>query len=188
MKTTTRWLIAGLAAALTACGAGLLGNQGRIRLVNATNGLGALDLQINQETAISGVAPASASDYVLRKADTYTLDINQTGNAASLLTTTTALVADKHQSVVAYNSGGTMAAAILDDEEGDPGRGKAKIRVFNTATAAADQVDVYLITAACSTLDSSAAAPTATAVTGLQNAIKANPAYSNWGSIAMHNG
>ena len=36
MKTTTRWLlIAGLAAALAACGGGLLGNQGRIRLVNA---------------------------------------------------------------------------------------------------------------------------------------------------------
>jgi len=170
MKTTTRWLVAGLAAALTACGGGLLGNQGRIRLVNATTGLGALDLLIDNEAAITGVPTAAGSDYVLRKADTYSLDIRQTGSAGSLLTTSTKLVADKHQSLVAYNSGGTMAAAILDDEEGDPGRGKAKIRVFNTATAAADQVDVYLITAACSTLDSSAAAPTATAVTGLQNA------------------
>jgi len=170
MKTTTRWLIAGLAAALTACGGGLLGNQGRIRLVNATTGLGPLDLQIDQETAISGIAPATASDYVLRKADTYTLDINQTGNAASLLTTTTALVADKHQSLVAYNSGGTLAATILDDEEGDPSRNKAKIRIFNTATADSDQVDVYLITAACSTLDGSPAAPTAANVSGLQSA------------------
>jgi len=170
MKTTTRWLVAGLAAALTACGGGLLGNQGRIRLVNATTGLGALDLLIDNEAAITGVPTAAGSDYVLRKADTYSLDIRQTGSAGSLLTTSTKLVADKHQSLVAYNSGGTMAAAILDDEEGDPGRGKAKIRVFNTATAAADQVDVYLITAACNTLDSSAAAPTATAVTGLQNA------------------
>jgi hypothetical protein len=169
MKTTTRWLIAGLAAALTACGVGLLGNQGRIRLVNATNGLGALDLQINQETAISGVAPATASDYVLRKADTYTLDINQTGNAASLLTTTTALFADKHQSIVAYNNAGVLAATILDDEEGDPGRNKAKFRVFNTATADTDKVDVYLVTAACSTLDGSLAAPTAANVSGLQS-------------------
>jgi hypothetical protein len=171
MRTQTRWLIALLAAALlAACGGGLLGNQGRIRLVNATNGLGALDLQINQATAISGVAPASASDYVLKKADTYTLDINQTGNAASLLTTTTALVADKHQSIVAYNNAGTLAATILDDEEGDPGRNKAKLRIFNTATASDDQVDAYLITAACSTLDGSPAAPTAAAVSGLQTA------------------
>ena len=71
MKTTIRWLlIAGLAAALAACGGGLLGNQGRIRLVNATTGLGALDLLINNEAAVTGVAPATGSDYVLRKADT----------------------------------------------------------------------------------------------------------------------
>jgi hypothetical protein len=171
MKTTIRWLLlAGLAAALAACGGGLFGNQGRIRLLNATTGLGALDLLINNEAAVTGVAPATGSDYVLRKADTYSLDIRQTGNAASLLTMSTALVADKHQTLVAYNSGGTMAASILDDEEGDPGRGKAKFRVFNTATAAADQVDVYLITTPCNTLDTSAAAPTATAVSGLQTA------------------
>jgi len=142
MKTTTRWLVAGLAAALTACGGGLLGNQGRIRLVNATTGLGALDLLVDNEAAITGVPTAAGSDYVLRKADTYSLDIRQTGSAASLLTTSTKLVADKHQSVVAYNSGGTMAAAILDDEEGDPGRGKAKFRdhcwtVFTAACSAA---------------------------------------------------
>src|SRR6185295_4853465 len=160
MKTTTRWLIAGLAAALTACGGGLLGNQGRIRLVNATTGLGALDLLIDSEAAVTGVATATSSDYVLRKADNYSLDLRQSGSAATLLTTSTNLVADKHQSLVAYNSGGTMAATILDDEEGDPGRGKAKFRVFNRATADADKVDVFLITAACSTLDTSAAAPT----------------------------
>ncbi len=116
------------------------------------------------------MATTSASDYVLRKADTYSIDIRQSGSAATLLTTSTALVADKHQTLVAYNSGGTMAATFLDDEESDPGRNRAKFRVFNTATAAADQVDVYLITAACNTLDTSATAPTATAVTGLQSA------------------
>jgi len=171
MKTTTRWLIAFCAAALlAACGGGLLGNQGRIRLVNATTGLGALDLLIDSEAAITGVATASASDYVLRKADTYQLDLRQTGNAATLLTTSTALVADKHQTLVAYNSGGTIAATILDDEEGDPGRNKAKLRVFNTATADADKVDVYLVTTTCSSLDSSPAAPTASNVSGLQAA------------------
>ena len=171
MKTTTRWLlIAGIAAALAACGGGLLGNQGRIRLVNATTGLGALDLLVNDEAVITGVAPTAGSDYVLRKADTYPLVIRQSGSAASLLTTSTTLVADKHQTVVAYNSGGTTAASILDDEEADPGRNKAKFRVFNTATASADQVDVYLITTACNTLDTSAAAPTAAGVSGLQTA------------------
>ena len=96
MKTTTRWLAAGLiatlATVLAACGGGLLGNQGRIRLINATNGLGALDLQVDGATAISGVPPASGSDYFLKKAGTYPLDILQTGSPASLLTTTTSLL------------------------------------------------------------------------------------------------
>src|SRR3982750_3254617 len=170
MKTTIQWLIALLAAALTACGGGLLGNQGRIRLVNATTGLGALDLLVDSEAGATGVATASASDYVFRKAGSYSLDLRQTGSATTLLTTSTTLVADKHQSLVAYNNGGTVAATILDDEEGDPGRNKAKFRVFNTATADADKVDVYLTTAACNTLDTSPAAPTATAVSGLQSA------------------
>lgn len=168
MKTIRWLLVVGLAAALAACGGGLLGNQGRIRLVNAATGLGALDLFIDNEAAAVGVAPTSASDYVLRKADTYSIDIRQSGSAATLLTTSTNLVADKHQTVVAYNSGGTTAATILDDEEGDPGRGKAKFRVFNTAIG--DPLDVYLITAACSSLDTSAAAPTASSVSGLQSA------------------
>ena len=136
MKTTTRWLIAGLAAALTACGGGLLGNQGRIRLVNATTGLGALDLLIDNEAAITGVATATAATTSCARRTPTRSTSARRGNAATLLTTSTTLVADKHQTVVAYNSGGTMAATILDDEEGDPGRGKAKFRVFNTATAA----------------------------------------------------
>ena len=59
MKRITRWLIAGLVFALTACGGGLLGNQGRIRLVNATTGLGALDLLIDNSAAITGVPTAA---------------------------------------------------------------------------------------------------------------------------------
>jgi hypothetical protein len=170
MKTTTRWFIAGLAAALTACGGGLLGNQGRLRLVNATTEFGALDLFADNEAVVTGVASYTASGYALRKADGYSLDIRQSGSAANLVTTSTTLAADKHQTVVAYNSGGTMAATVLDDEEDEPGRDRAKFRVFNTATADPDRVDVYLITAACSTLDASPAAPTAASVSGLQDA------------------
>ena len=76
----------------------------------------------------------------------------------------------QHQTVVAYTSGGTTAATVLSDEEGDPGSGKAKLRVFNTAAADAGNVDVYLISAACSTLATSAAAPVASNVSGLQDA------------------
>ncbi|HEY3636067.1 MAG TPA: DUF4397 domain-containing protein [Caldimonas sp.] len=175
MKTTARkfiagCLLAGLAAALAACGAGLLGNQGRLRLLNATAAFGALDLFANNDPVAGGIAPYTASDYQFRKDDTYTLDIRQTGNAATLATTTATLTADNFQTAVAYTNGGAMAVTVLDDNEGSPGKGQAKFRVFNTSTAAPDQVDVYLVTAACNTLTSSPAAPTAAGVSGLQAA------------------
>ena len=42
-----------------------------------------------------------------------------------------------------------MAVTVLDDNEGRPGKGQAKFRVFNTSTADPDKVDVYLVTTAC---------------------------------------
>ncbi|MGZ8259416.1 MAG: DUF4397 domain-containing protein [Caldimonas sp.] len=168
MKTTTRWFFAALALALTACGGGLLGDQGRLRLVNATSESGALDLYADGDAIVTGISSYTTSGYANRKQDPYSLEIRQSG--VTLVTTSTSVVADRDQTVVAYNSGGTMAAAVLEDEEGEPSRGRAKLRIFNTATADADRIDVYLITAACSTLDASTAAPTATSVSGLQSA------------------
>jgi len=155
---------------MTACGGGLLGNQGRLRLLNATAAFGALDLFADNDGVAGGIAPYTASGYQLRKPDTYTLDIRQSGNAATLATTTTTLTADNFQTAVAYTNGGTMAVTVLDDNEGSPGKGQAKFRVFNTSTADPDKVDVYLVTAACNTLDSTPAAPTASSVSGLQAA------------------
>jgi hypothetical protein len=173
MKTTARrfiaaCLVAGLAAALAACGGGLLGNQGRLRLVNATAAFGALDLLADGDSVATGVAPYTASGYQIRKPESVTLDVRQSGNAATLVSTTTTVTADKFQTAVAYTNGGTMAVTVLDDNEGNPGKGQAKFRVFNTSTADPDQVDVYLVTSACSQLASSPAAPTAAGVSGLQ--------------------
>jgi hypothetical protein len=155
--------------ALAACGGGSLSiDEGQLRLVNTASSVGNLDLFADNAAVATGVAPFTGSGYAGLKQDTYTLDLRQTGNAATLLTTTTTLSRKKHQTVVAYSNGGTLAATVLDDEEGDPGNGKAKLRIFNTG--ASDPVDVYLITDACSTLEASLAAPTASAVTGLQSA------------------
>ena len=51
------------------------------------------------------------------------------------MTTSTSLAKKQHQTLVAYSSGGTLTTQILADEEGEPSRGNAKVRVFNTATA-----------------------------------------------------
>ena len=111
-----------------------------MRLVNPQR-LASLDPFADQRRARHRLfAPLTASGYANLKQDSYSLDLRQ--GATTLLTTTTTLSRKKHQTVVAYSNNGTLAASVLDDEEGEPGSGKAKFRVFNTA--AADKVDVYL--------------------------------------------
>jgi hypothetical protein len=170
MKAILRTLAFIAAAAVAGCGGSdtLVINAGQLRLVNATSSFAGLDLFANSTAVATGVAPYSASGYTDLKADSYPLAIQQTGDAATLVTTSTTIVKKHHQTVVAYTSGGTMAATVLSDEEVAPGNGTAKFLVFNTASADAGNVDVYLITATCDTLATSAAAPIVTNVAGLQ--------------------
>jgi hypothetical protein len=169
MHTIVRCLALAGALALGACGGGSLStDEGQLRRVNAASAVGNLDLFADNAAVVTAIAPFTGSGYASLKQDTYTLDLRQSGNAATLLTTTTTLARKKHQTVVAYSNGNTLAATVLDDEEGDPGSGKAKLRIFNTASS--DPVDVYLTTAECASLDSSLAAPTTAAVAGLQSA------------------
>jgi hypothetical protein len=170
MRTILRFLALVATAAVSACGgSSLVIDAGQLRLINATSGFAGLDLFANSTVLATGVAPYSASGYSDLKAGSYPLTIQQTGDAATLVTTSTTLSKKEQQTVVASTSGGTMVATVLDDEEGTPGSGTAKFRVFNTASADAGNVDVYLITAACSSLDTSAAAPIVTNVAGLQD-------------------
>jgi hypothetical protein len=158
-------------AALAACGGGTLSiDAGQLRLINATSSFAGLDLFANSTAVATGVAPYSASAYSDLKAGSYPLTIQQTGDAATLVTTSTTLSKKNQQTVVASTSGGTMTATVLSDEEGAPGSGTAKFRIFNTASADTGNVDVYLITATCDTLVTSAAAPISTNVAGLQDA------------------
>jgi hypothetical protein len=173
MRILVRSLALLASLALAACGGGSLSaDEGQLRLVNATNAT-SLDLFADNAAVVVGVAPFTGSGYANLEQDTYSLDLRDSTTGATLLTTTDTVARRKHQTVVAYSNGGTLAATVLSDEEGEPGSGKAKLRIFNTASS--DPVDVYLITGACSTLDGSLAAPTSAAVSGLQTAYSELP-------------
>jgi uncharacterized protein DUF4397 len=159
------------ASLLSGCGGGSLSiNEGQLRLVNATTEFASLDLFAANTAVVTGVAPLSASGYGNLKADGYTLDVRASGSSTSLVSTSATVVRKQNQTVVAYTSAGSIAATVLSDEEGDPSSGTAKLRVFHTANADAGPVDVYLVAGACATLATSAAAPFASNVDGLQSA------------------
>jgi uncharacterized protein DUF4397 len=171
MKTTLRWLWAGVAALLSACGGGSLStDQGNLRLVNATSEFAGLDLFADNSAVVTGVPPLAESGYGQLDAGTYTLDVRATGTSTALVTASATVARKKHQTVVAYSNAGTLAATVLSDEESDPSNGNAKLRIFNTGSASTDAVDVYLVSTACSALATSAAAPFVTSLNGAQAA------------------
>ena len=159
------------ATVLSGCGGGDVSTDAsRLRLVNATSGFAGLDLVADNDSTLRGVAPYTVSDYADVEPDSYTLDVRQTGSAATLATASTTLGRRDHRTVVAYTSGGTMTMSVLDDDEDEPSSGNAKVRFFHTAASDTGNVDVYLVSTDCADLASSAAAATATDIGGLQTA------------------
>jgi hypothetical protein len=170
MRKIFRLLALAGAAGLAGCGGdGTNSNeQGHVRLLNMTSSTG-LDLVASSGPIAAGVAPYVVSTYADLKPDTYSLDVRETGNAATLVTGSTNVTRKRFQTGVAYNTGGSTAVTFVEDEEDAPGNGKAKFRVFNTASADVGKVDVYLVSNACKTLETSAFAPTAPDVGGLES-------------------
>ncbi len=173
MKISTPRLFSFLCAlALAGCGGGSLSiDEGQLRLLNATSSrdFASLDLYAANNAVVTNVPPYTVSGYGDLKHDTYTIDLRQAGGSA-LVSTTTTLARKEHQTIVASLSGGTLGMTVLSDDEGSPSSGNAKLRIFNTAGTDSGAVDVYLLASACTTLATSAAAPTFSGITGQPSA------------------
>lgn len=137
---------------LHACG-GSFGNEGHVRLVNATSNYLALDLYAGDDRIIAGVTPASGSGYVDQDEGSVTLNLKNGDSSTTLVSLATDIAAEKHQAVLAYVTGGTLGAVVLDEEEGAPDAGYGKLRVLNAASSELAGADVYLVAKPCNTLD-----------------------------------
>lgn len=169
MNFTLRSLSLLVAALLSACGGGSLPSEdGNLRLVNATSEFSSLDLFQTNSAFITGVTPLSASGFAGLKNGNYSIDVRATGSGTALVTTSVSLAKKDFQTVVAYSNAGSMALAVLSDKESDPSSGNAKIRLFNAASGDTGGLDVYLTSAACSTIANSGSAPFAASLSGLQ--------------------
>lgn len=161
---------AGLAAALlSACGGGeSLSSDASVRLVNATSDFASLDLYEGSNRIYSGTLPYTTGAYVTSNTGSYSFNLQGTGSSIVAATVSGSIDKRKHATLVAYNTAGALNATFLSDEEGSPSHGTAKLRIFNTAKAEAGAVDVYLVASACSALQTSSVAATASAVDALQ--------------------
>ena len=159
---------------LTSCGGGTFfqdSTDGQIRLVNAsTDSANGIDLLESTNGLIGGTAQYTASDYVSLAKGDYTFNLRTTGTSTTAYSLSGSIGRGNHYAMVAYTSGGGLAATQVSEDEGEPGSGRAKFRVLNTAGSDTGAVDVYLINDACTTLTNTNIAAFATKISDATSA------------------
>lgn len=140
--------LGGAALGGTALLAGCGGNSedednARLRLLNASNGYGALDLAIDDASANSSVAFGAVGGYASAGTDGVDTVITATGSTTALSTATRTLAEDTAYTLVAYGWAGALKTALVEENLDAAASGKARLRVLNLA-ADAGTLDVYL--------------------------------------------
>jgi len=135
--------LSGLAAiVLGACG----GNDDahpNLRFLNATYGVGTLNLYTGDDKRASDVAPDNISGYEQIDGGSYTAKIKTSGSDTSLAANTISLEEDRYYTAVAWGRQDAVKLALFTETEDEPDSGKAKVRLFNAAPDAGS-IDMYL--------------------------------------------
>lgn len=135
--------VAALPLLLTACGGGGSDGPGYVRLVNASSSNASLDLYVNDAKANSAIATNSVGDYASIGSGSYTFYLKSAGSSTAVLSTAQSVSDGVRNTLVAYNTAGSLRSRYLTDNEAAPTSGTAKFRVFNTSYEAGS-LDVYV--------------------------------------------
>jgi hypothetical protein len=131
-----------VALGLTGCG-GKGGNTTSVRLVNATLTHASLNLIATSTTAQTGVAINTVSDYAGVASGSTPLQVNDATTNTVLAVATPTLASSENYAVIAYESGGAVRTALIQENTAVPVSGTANLRIFDTATDAG-AIDIYV--------------------------------------------
>ena len=133
-----------MGAVLAGCGGnGGSSDVGSLRLINATQTHASLDLYQNSSLAMSATQLDTISGYANVAVGSPALQLNDAGGSTALLTTSTTITSGQHYTLLAYESGGTVKAAVLTEDFTAPASGTGQLRIYDTATDAG-ALDVYI--------------------------------------------
>ena len=132
------------AVSLVGCGGHGSSDTANVRLVNATLTHASINLLANSSAVVSDVAINTVSNYSGANTGSIALQVNDATTNTVLATTAPTLSGSQHYAVIAYESGGTVRTALIQEDTAAPASGTANLRVFNTATDAG-AVDVYVV-------------------------------------------
>lgn len=135
--------VAALPLLLTACGGGGSDGPGYVRLVNASTSNASLDLYVNDSKANSAVNINGAGDYASIGSGSYTFYLKNAGSSTAVASSAQSVSDGVRNTLVAYNTAGTLRTRYLTDNQTAPTSGTAAFRVFNTSYEAGN-VDIYV--------------------------------------------
>lgn len=153
---------------LHACG-GSLEEEGRVRLVNATNNYAGLDVVVDDETIISATGIGAASGYAKVEEGDLSFELRSSGSSSTVASTTVSVGADEHRTLLAYVTDGSLQVLAVGEDEDAPDAGKARLKVLHAASGEVAGVDVYLVDKECTALDETDV-PAFTDLTGADDA------------------
>jgi hypothetical protein len=138
-------IVASFAAlALTACGGG--GNSSStasVRLVNATLTHSSIALLANGASAITATPLDGVSAYAGVAAGSPALQVNDATTSGALTTLAPSVGGNAHYVLIAYESGGAVRSAVINEDNAAPVAGTAAVRIFDAATDAG-AIDVFI--------------------------------------------
>lgn len=148
MKNFRWWPAIGMVAtvmALSGCGGGGGDSSSNVslRVANATLTHPSLDLFINGTNTVKATATDTVSTYATPGNGSVTLQVNDAGVATALATSVPTLTGGNHYTLLAYESGGAVRTAVLNEDFAAPATGSAQIRIYNAALDAG-RLDVYI--------------------------------------------
>jgi hypothetical protein len=146
VKTFNWWSVAAIATmgvALTACGNSNSSGDSSVRLANATLTHRSLDLLVSGVVASSATAFDAVGAYTAPTSGVTALQVNDSGSATALAATTPSLSGGLHYTLLAYESGGVVKTAVLNEDYVVPAVGAAQIRIYDAAPDAG-KLDVYI--------------------------------------------
>lgn len=148
LRLGRRWampmiLVAALVAMLGVSGVSADSHQAKVRVVHASPDAPAVDVWVNGEVAIAGLAFGEATDYVSLEGGDYDVAVTPAGGTAAdaVIEATLTLENGVAYTVAAVGQVANIEPLVLVDNLGAPAMGKAHVRVVH-ASPDAPAVDV----------------------------------------------
>jgi hypothetical protein len=132
-----------LALSVGVVGAQTDNDQAQLRVVHAAPDVGDVDVYVDGELAIEGLAYTDATDFVSLGEGEYAIQVTAAGGDAAdaVIDTMLELGSGDMVTVVAHGSGDDVDVFTVDHDWDDPSDGQARIVLVN---ATSDDVDVEL--------------------------------------------